>query len=247
MKENSNENSKTDTWNELFSLIDELHREAEELARARKTEKLHETSDWLRRASELKKRYEALHTQAERLISERHIPRNESNTNDFLSEQITDRHSSANGETPSRRPGGKPRARDCRLAYLTREKSQGKTLRRDHSLYYRNDSDTVVGITFSSKDEKKGTWFLNLQEGEFQEAVLLCETDSELVQIIHLPKDFFARYGRQLSQDESGKVKFNLKQSNGHFLLQVPDPIGWVDVMKFVESKPLICPRKDYE
>lgn len=113
---------------------------------------------------------------------------------------------------------------------------------RVRSIYFKNEVGTVLGITWKGKEKEK--WFLNLQDGQFDEAVLLCETHPELAQVIHLPKQFFGRYSRHLSMDGKGQVKFNVERQNGRFLLQVPGFADLVDVMEHMDSEPLICPLK---
>ena len=85
-----------------------------------------------------------------------------------------------------------------------------------------------------------------LLNGQFEEAVLLCEVSRDTVQVIHLPKSFFERYGRQTSRDRNGQVKFNVAARDGRFSVQVPDPIGWIDVTEYADTKPLICPRFEH-
>jgi len=107
--------------------------------------------------------------------------------------------------------------------------------------YYRNDGGLIVGITFSSeKRDKKGTWFLNLKGQQFQEAVLLCELSQRAVQAIHLPKTFLDKYERNMSKDHKGQVKFNVTLSNGRFCLLIPEPVGSVDVMEYLDGEPLV-------
>lgn len=100
------------------------------------------------------------------------------------------------------------------------------------------------GLTFSSeKKDKKGTWFLNLQQGEFDEAVLLCEITGDAVLPVSLPKGFLDRSGRSLSRDSKRQIKFNVVRQNNRYFLQIPDPVGPVDVTENVDREILRYPR----
>jgi hypothetical protein len=234
-------NGNQNIWQEFIAENDEVHKEAETSARRKETEKLLESTDWLRRAAELAKRYQGLMAQAEQLVLERREPRSANDRGQPRLEPET-APSSSEEIVESGTVGGKVRADECRDTYVAREKRRGNTLNRLRRGYYQNRDGSTVGITYSShKKDKKDTWFLNLQEGQFQEAVLLCEASSDSVHVIHLPMTFMTRYGRQMSRDGKGQVKFNVSRRNGRFLLQVPEPVGWLEIMEYVESDPLVC------
>ena len=137
------------------------------------------------------------------------------------------------------------RARVARRAYFDRQKEKGKTYRQVGRIYYRNDEGTTAGITFSS-DKGDGSWFLNLKAGAFQECVFLCQTGSKSVKVIHLPKAFVERHERHLSKDRKNEIKFNFVRDGGKWLLEIPQPVGPVDVTSFVEREELVCARNDY-
>jgi hypothetical protein len=232
-----------DVWGDFSDLMDEVHKEAETAARKKETNRLLETTDWLRRAKELETRQHELVRQAERLVAERRTPVDSKKTN-------VEKLQSGKNEaevTTSNDLGGKPRADECRGAYLSRERKRGNILSHIRRSYYKNPAGLSVGITWSKEDTAKSCpWFLNLLDGEFDEAVLLCEISKEAVQVIHLPKTFFDRYGKQMSRGKKGQIKFNVSKRNGHFHLQVPKPVGWIDIADYTDKEPLICPRDEF-
>jgi hypothetical protein len=246
-KHETDGNGKANPWSELLRLTDEVHREAETLARKKDTAKLLEATGWLGRALELERRYQGLLAHAERLIFERREPQSPNQIEDLPLEREAVRRKAVEAVN-STRPGGKARADECREVYVAREKKQGNLLNRIRRGYYSNAAGLTLGITYSSEDKRKTCpWFLNLQDGYFQEAVLLCEVTPESVQVVHLPESFFDHYARQMSRDRKGQVKFNVARRNGQFFLQVPDPVGWIPVAEYVEGKPLICPHKEFD
>jgi hypothetical protein len=237
MNANSENSEKTNSWNKLLSLKDRVRKEAEMLVRKDEMmPKFLQTADWLRRVLDLETRHQELLAQAERLISELDRPQTQN-----------EKSLAARGENEaatSQRFGGKPRAEECAFAYVARERKRGKILREVSRGYYSTDTGLIIGITASENKDKKDVWFLNRKDGQFQEAVLLCEKDRDSVYVIHLPKSFLDRHTRQMSRDKKGQIKFNIERRNGTFSLQVPKPIGRLDVTDYVESEPLICPRR---
>ncbi len=222
---------KPDSWNELITIKHEIIGEMH--AFKNETAKLRLLNDWLRRELDLESRYQGLLAEAERLINER---------NDRDGQQMPEPVPGDAGEQTSQRIGAKERASAYRTAYVVREKRRGKNLIKVRSAYYRNDVGVIVGITYSSEKKlKKDAWFLNLQDKQFQEAVLLCETGPNSAQAIHLTAPFFEKYGRTLSKDEKRQVKFNVLRLHGRFYLQIPEPVGSVDVTEYVDGEPLIC------
>jgi len=230
-------------WNMFLALIDEAHKEAEAAARKKETDKLLETTDWLRRAKELEARHLELLKQAERLVLER----SGKDQKRVATGKQTSLGQRDNEISISNDFGGKFRADECRGAYLDREKERGNLLKRVRRSYFKNAGGLTVGITYSSEDRAKSCpWFLNLLDGQFDEAVLLCEITKEAVQVIHLPKTFFDRYAKQMSRDKKGQIKFNVSKRNGRFFLQIPDPVGWKDVTDYTEKQPLVCPHQEF-
>jgi len=230
-------------WSDFLTLVNNVHKEAETAARMKETNKLLEITDWLRRAKELETRHYELLRQAERLVIERRTP---------IDSKMANRENRQSGNggdeiTTSNDFGGKPRADECRGAYLSMEKKRGNILSHIRRSYYKNSEGLSVGITWSKEDKEKSCpWFLNLLDGQFDEAVLLCEISKEAVQVIHLPKTFFDRYGRQMSRGKKGQIKFNVSKRNGRFHLQLPDPVGWIDATDYTEKEPLICPHLEF-
>jgi hypothetical protein len=221
----------------------EVHKQAEVAARKVETDKLLETADWLRRAKELKVKHEELLKQAERLVLERH----EAGHKKAATEKQPSQSPNGSEISTIQNFGGKYRADECRAAYLEKEKERGVLLKRLRRSYFKKAAGLTVGITYSSEDRTKSCpWFLNLLDGQFDEAVLLCEISKQMVQVIHLPKTFFDRYGKQMSHDKKGQVKFNVSKRNGRFFLQVPDPVGWIDIMDYTEKEPLVCPHLEF-
>jgi hypothetical protein len=228
-------------WSNFLALIDDIHKEAETAARKKETDKLLKATDWLRRATELEARHSELLKQAERLVLERHKP----NDKALIEKPIN--HTLDDSKSASTDFGGKFRADECRAAYYDREKKRGNSLSRIRRSYFKNSAGSTLGITYSKEDRDKSCpWFLNLLDGQFDEAVLLCEISKEAVQVIHLPKTFFDRYGKQMSHGKKGQLKFNVSKRNGHFFLQVPDPVGLIDVTNYTEQEPLVCPHLDF-
>lgn len=237
------DNSVGRDWNSFLALMAEVHKQAEIAARKVETDKLLETADWLRRAKELKMKHEELLKQTERLVLER----SGADSREVAAEKQPS-PSQNDSEIPNLKNfGGKYRADECRGAYLDRERRRGVLLKRLRRSYFKAAAGLTVGITYSSEDRTKSCpWFLNLLDGQFDEAVLLCEISREKVQVIHLPKTFFDRYGKQMSHDKKGQVKFNVSKRNGRFFLQVPDPVGWMNIMDYTEKEPLLCPHLEF-
>jgi hypothetical protein len=143
------------------------------------------------------------------------------------------------------RPGGKERAAECRAAYLEREKFRGRALTKIRGIYYKGPAGLSVGITWSGESDQ--TWFFNLKDGRFHEAVLLCENGQASVQALRLPRPFLDQYGRKLSRDKNGMVKFYIQLRGGRMQLQVPEPVGWVDVTPFMDAENLNCSHEKYK
>jgi hypothetical protein len=240
MSANPESDEKTGSWNKLLSLKDRVRKEAEMLVRKDEMmPKFLQTADWLRRVLELETRHQELLAHAERLISELGNPKIQN------AQSLETR--GENEVTTSQRFGGKPRAEECVFAYVTRERKRGKILREVSRGYYSTDAGLIIGITASENKDKEDVWFLNRKEGKFQEAVLLCEKDRDSVYVVYLPKSFLDRYMRQMSRDKKGQIKFNIERRNGTFSLLLPKPIGRLDLRNYVESEPLICPRRTDE
>jgi hypothetical protein len=74
-------------------------------------------------------------------------------------------------------------------------------------------------MPFSSEGEP-GTWWLGAYLGNFDEILLLCETDDKIV-CLHLPKKVVERRLPELSRDSKGNVKFSVLRHGGTYVLQL--------------------------
>lgn len=236
-------NSKTGMWNDFQALINEVHKKAETAARKKQTDKLVETTDWLRRAKELETRHLELYRHVNKLTLEWNSPIDEKPA----IERPQNYSPGVNGMASSDDSGGRPRAHECRWAFVDREKKRGNPLKRFRGIYFKNAASLTIGITWSFEDKDKSCpWFFNLREGQFDEAVLLCEINKEAVQVIYLPKTFLDRYAGQMSRGKNGRIMFNVGKWKGNFSLQLPNPVGWIDVSNYTEKEPLVCPHQEF-
>jgi hypothetical protein len=89
---------------------------------------------------------------------------------------------------------------------------------------YRCKSGEKVGIAVAT-ERQPNRWFLGLPAGGFDHAVLLCQRESGDVVEIRLPKEFFAKYGSNLSESK-GQVKFNISCKGSVFVVKVPGTDG---------------------
>jgi hypothetical protein len=240
---NTAEQNNGDVWAEVLavkaSVLGEMGASGDDNA------KLRSLTDWLRRELDLEAKYKGLMGDADRLLAERRRP---AGGGEATTEPASD--GAEQEETPAEElnpHAGKSGAADFRYAYLAHEKERGKHFEKVGRVYYRNDEGAVLGVTFSSEDKGKreSTWFLNLKDKEFHEAVLLCQTRPDTARIVHLPRAFIDKVIQRLSIDEKGMRKFNLARREGKFWLQVPGPTGWVDVQDYTEGE-LVVPRRPH-
>jgi hypothetical protein len=203
--------------------------------------KLRELNEWLRRELDLEAKHKGILSEAERLVTERQRqaePRP-------VERPHVGTSPATEGEWTFAALEKGERARVARRAYFKRQAERGHTYAKVGRIYYRNGDGVVLGITFSS--DNGGTWFLNLKANQFQEAVLLCQSGPRSVTVIHLPKEFLDKYGKQLSADKKEEIKFNFLRNGNKWLLEVPQPTGTVDVTAYVDPQELPCIRLDYE
>jgi hypothetical protein len=187
----------------------------------------------------LEAKYKGLLSEAERLIAERLSLIADSPRMQGAAQPIRP----AAGETWTLADLGKgERARIARHAFFARQREKGKSYTKVGRIYFRSDEGVVLGITFSS-DKGNGYWFLNLKEGEFQEAVLLCQTGPRSVRALYLPKIIVNKYAGQMSEDHKGEIKFNVRRQEDKFLLDIPQPVGPVDVTSHFDGEELECHR----
>jgi hypothetical protein len=244
MKEDRN------VWKELLELKTEVLTQI--AGSSHDNAKLRDLTEWLGRELDLEAKHKGLFSEAEHLIAARQKPVVERRKNKSDAKQNDGGHQPVNGadsetgnEWTLASLGKQERARVARRAYFARQTEKGKTYRQVGRIYYRNEEGTTTGITFSS-DKGGGSWFLNLKADAFQECVFLCQTGPRSVKVIHLPKAFVERHGRYFSKDRKDEIKFNFVLDGQRWLLEVPQPVGPIDVTSFVEREELICARNDY-
>jgi hypothetical protein len=89
---------------------------------------------------------------------------------------------------------------------------------------YKTRSGEKVGIAVAT-ERQPDRWFLGLPVGGFDHAVLLCKREGGEVIEIRLPKGFFSKYIRDMSQSK-GQLKFNVSRRGNAFVVQVPNTDG---------------------
>ena len=140
--------------------------------------------------------------------------------------------------------GGKSRAEEFRDVLYRRRKSAGKGLSWAEPDYFADGSGCRLGVTWAK--EERGSWCLRLVEGKFDDAVLLCQSRPNAALIIRLPRDFVSCYLRNLSRGQGGEIRLNVVLRRGYFYLNVPEPVGSVDISKFLEKELLLVPQREY-
>ena len=86
---------------------------------------------------------------------------------------------------------------------------------------YNTRSGERIGVAVAT-ERQPDKWFLGLPDGGFEHAVLLCKRDSGEVVEIFLHKDFFDKYGENMSRSK-GQVKFNIAKRGNVYTVQVPE------------------------
>ncbi len=196
-------------------------------------------TEWLGRELDMEAKYKGLISEAEQLIAEHSSPKSGSS---LMHREAKSSNQLADEKWTLSELGKAERAQLARRAFFARQKEKGKTYTKVGRIYFRNEEGVVVGITFSS-DEGSGSWFLNLTRGKFQEAVLLCQTGPRTVRALNLPKIIIAKYADQMSQDHKGMIKFNIRRQGNKYLLDIPQPIGPLDVTSHFDADELVCHR----
>ena len=133
-------------------------------------------------------------------------------------------------DIPSPRQNGvspKAHAKQRRHEIVEQLKASGATLKPIQGVIYLAPSGARVGLPFATEGESN-RWFFGLQEGTFDQAVLLCEAKDGEVITLSLGRDFFAKYGTSLSSSK-GQVKFNVVRRGSSFEVVIPN-IGKVRV-----------------
>lgn len=142
---------------------------------------------------------------------------------------------------PLPKPPGKTSATQIatsiRHAFLNKLEGEGIRLRPiEGRTLYRTSSGKKVGIAVAT-ERLPDRWFLGLNAGTFDHAVLLCDRNGETEEIL-LPENFFKEYGHSLSQS-GGQFKFNVVRKGGAMYVQVPFT-GDVSVSNFPQSYNLL-------
>lgn len=104
-----------------------------------------------------------------------------------------------------------------RAEFLNSLTKQGLLLKPYKGVVYQNPNTVgLVGIAFSS--DNGNTWFLGLPDYNYETVVLLCEnTDDDVIPFI-IPQEQYVSITNSLSRSK-GQVKFNIRYSNGKYLL----------------------------
>jgi hypothetical protein len=114
---------------------------------------------------------------------------------------------------------GKERAQDFRREYYRREKQSGRPLNHTESDYFTDQLGCRIGVTWSQEGERG--WFLNLMDGKFDAAVLLCQVRPDASAVIRLPKEFINKHWLAFSRDEKGEIKFNVVRERGCYCMRI--------------------------
>jgi hypothetical protein len=229
---------------EIWNQLERLEREFRGEIGAFALTKLSQAVRWLERTDDLRKRYAALRTEAHDRLKEGKTILTASPIADQRSAFPVTKHEELRLEnSPSR--GGKARGRECRAAWLAQKAKDGKPLTRVRGALYRDGNGLVVGIPYAMV--RKNEWFLGLPAGQFSEAVLLCESDNDKVQAIHLTQSFIEKYEKRLSvSSQYNQTKFVVQRRAGRYYLVVSG-VGDVDLTNYLTGEPMVCPRIAFE
>jgi hypothetical protein len=231
----------TDIWNDL--LAQKAAVLAEIGTRSNDNVKLRRLTEWIRRELDLESKHNGILSEAERLIAEQQNGGPDENV------EKTRPKSDLEAAWTFGDLSKQERVKVARRSYLKRQEEIGNYCERGKgkTVYRRKTDGIVLGLTFSIDYEKGKAWFLGLPKDSFQEAVLLCQCGPRSVKILHLRKDFCERYARHLSVDKNGQVKFNILREGNKWLIEVPQPIGELEVTNYADSGELVCSRYDNE
>jgi hypothetical protein len=118
-------------------------------------------------------------------------------------------------------PSAREQGRRRRTQFLKEAESKGVVLQQVTGTIYQTRDGTRVGIASATEGKNGDRWFLDLREGEFDHAVLLCEPlDGELTHF-SLPKKFMDEFGHHFSR-AGDRIKFNVHKRGGAYMLLVP-------------------------
>jgi hypothetical protein len=119
-------------------------------------------------------------------------------------------------------PSAKEYGRRRRSKFVKEAESRGIVLQQVTSTIYATPEGTRVGIASATEGENGDRWFLDLPEGKFDHAVLLCEGLNGDLTHFSLPKKVMDQYGHDLSRTK-GRVKFNVHRRGGKHVLLIPN------------------------
>jgi hypothetical protein len=235
----------TDIWNEL------LAQKAAVLAGIGDSRhdnvKLRQLTEWIRRELDLESKHKSILSEAECLIAERQRGVTEGSAKKPKSKADLEAEAGWKFADLSKQE----RVKVARRSYFKRQEELGNHCEqvKGKTIYRRKIDGAEFGITFSIDKVDKGVkkWFLGLPKNLFQEAVLLCQCGPRSVKVIHLPKEFCEIYGKQLSVGKKGQVKFNILREGNKWRIEVPQPVGVLDVTNYADSDELVCSRYDDE
>jgi hypothetical protein len=226
-------------WAELEKTVERTEEAAKTALNGKKHDHLFQIANWLKQAENLIQRREAIDSDAAHMIA------SVSQILNSQESQPVDKRQIVNGnfylQTNEKKSDAKARGKAWRQEYLKLRAKSGEHLHRKTETLYQTSAGLVRGIAYGSESEKRpDKWFLGLPHGQFQEAVLICESLNGAAVQIHLPKSFVEKYGKNFSSAH-GQTLFNVIRNAGKIFLNVPN-IGTIDLMNFVErgpSKPL--------
>jgi hypothetical protein len=119
---------------------------------------------------------------------------------------------------PARRASGRDMGGEIRSSFLRRAALAGLKLSPYRGAIYRSASGVRIGIAVAT-ERQQNRWFLGLKHGEFDAAVLLCQSTSGRTADICLPPAFVKSH--RFSQS-GGQDKFNVARREGHLFLTIP-------------------------
>jgi hypothetical protein len=227
-------------FNELQALNGEVLLAIQSHAKKGEMTGLFKSNDWLRQAVNLLNRHESLKTEAQELtgFGRELLKVGASGSYPETGEADPDGSENEGGHNA----GGKARGRQCRGAFVQREAQRGKPLTKVRGQLFKTGGGVIVGVGYGKEDENRNHFFIGLQAGQFQEAVLICELLDGLINAFWLPRDFVEKYVKHLSVSKQyNQVKFVVERHGGRFDLRVP-AIGPIEITKFMDAKPLTCP-----
>lgn len=222
----------------LEALKGEVLHQVQSLAKDGDTTGLFAANDWLRSAVGLIKRHEALRIETLHAINSGRRLLNSTSPPAPLS-SVAEQSEDMNDDPTHGGFGGKARGRQCRDAFVLRESQRGKPLTILRGQLHKTASGMIVGIGYGREDEEREQCFVGLPAGQFQEAVLLCELLTGVIQPFWLPAEFIAEYGKFLSISKRyNQAKFTIMRNSGGFELRLPT-VGAKDVTHYRDSEPL--------